>query len=47
MKRIVDLQLHNVDKLLHYQNMDLKVSDQVPSRGCRLLATIRDSARVP
>ena len=31
MKRIVDLQLHNVDKLLHYQNMDLKVSDRAKS----------------
>lgn len=28
MKKIVDLQLGNVDKLLHYQNMDLKVSDR-------------------
>ena len=31
MKRIVDLQLHNVDQLLHYQNMDLKVSDRAKS----------------
>ena len=31
MKRIVDLQLNNVDLLLRYQNMDLKVSDHAKS----------------
>ena len=31
MKRIVDLQLRNVDQLLHYQNMDLKVTDRAKS----------------